>query len=363
MKILCIVLLILMKGMDIMDNKIQLYPVNKFCMPLVYYYKYANKPISYYVEELSPLNRKDVDNILNINSQLGIIEPLKNISMEKKIIFNDLGYKDNQLLEKRFQSFTEKYKENFIRKLSEIRYEDEELINGVFNSLISLNRKFSESVEPIIIAISGLYESIYTSIIASTLKSKLEKGGNRVFMLSDHPSIQSVSMPLFGTNSKTFKSISTDEIYELNVKLRAIEMSLHPDFIIIDISGGLMRADEFFMNDFGIPLWSVMQSIKPDFYFNVVPYTHYGSDYKEIINEYLSKSFDINVDYYIVTNEFYQFQPTMIYTLPETEFRNISDDKILHDMDSHNVLYVDSLEGPILDSWAKDMVSYKLDCI
>lgn len=357
------ILLILMKGMDIMDNKIQLYPANKFCMPLVYYSKYANKPMSYYVEELSPLNGKDAGHILNINSQLGIIEPLKNISMEKKIIFNDLGYEDKQLSEKRFQSFTEKYNENLITKLSEIRYENEDLINRVFNSLISLNSKFSESVEPIIITISGLYESIYTSIIASILKSKLENSGNRVVVLSDHPSIQSVSMPLFGTRSKIFKSISTDEIYELNVKLKAVEMSLHPDFIIIDIPGGLMRADEFFMNDFGIPLWSVMQSIKPDFYFNIVPATHYGSDYKEIINEYLSKSFDINVDFYIVTNEFYQFQPTMTYTLPETEFRNISDDRILHDMDSNNVLCVDSLESPILDSWAKDIVSYKLDCI
>ena len=66
-----------MKGMDKMDKKIQLYPINKFCMPLIHYYEYADKPISYHVEESSPLIGKDVSNVLNINGSLGRIESLK----------------------------------------------------------------------------------------------------------------------------------------------------------------------------------------------------------------------------------------------------------------------------------------------
>ena len=30
-----------------------------------------------------------------------------------------------------------------------------------------------------------------------------------------------------------------------------------------------MRTDEFFMNDFGVHLWSIMQSIKPDFFISM----------------------------------------------------------------------------------------------
>ncbi|MBU5426065.1 hypothetical protein KQI41_06520 [Tissierella pigra] len=347
-----------------MDNKLQLYPVNKHCMPLAYYYKYTDKSISYYTDELSPLNGQNLGEILNIKGSFETIGSLENLSMKENIFFNDLGYEDNQLLEKRLQSFTEKYKKSFIRKLSDIKYEDAELINGVTNNLISLNIKFSESIGPIVIAVSGFYQSIYTSIIASVLKAKLEKNGNKVVMLSDNPSNQSIALPLFGTNFQQFTGVSTGEIYELNMKLKAIEMTLNPDFIIIDIPGGMMRTDEFFMNDFGIHLWSVMQSIKPDFYFNVVPFTLYDNEYREIVNKYLSKSFNIDVDYFIVTNEFYKFQQTRMDILPEAEFRNISDDKLLHDIDiSDNVIYADSLERNILDSWVSNIVSYKLDCI
>lgn len=358
------ILLILMKGMDIMDNKLQLYPVNKYCMPLAYYYKYIDQSISYYTDELSPLNGQNLGEILNIKGSFEAIESLKNLSKGENIVFNDLGYEDNQLLEKRFQSFTEKYKENFIRKLSDIKYEDAELINGITNNLISLNIKFSESIEPIVIAVSGFYQSIYTSIIASVLKAKLEKSGNKVVMLSDNPSNQPIAVPSFSTSFQQFTRVSTDEIYGINMKLKAIEMALRPDFIIIDIPGGMMRTDEFFMNDFGIPLWSVMQSIKPDFYFNVVPFTLYDNEYKEIVNKYLSKSFDIDADYFIVTNEFYKFQQTKTDILPEVEFRNISDSKLLHDIDiSDNMIYVNSLESHGLDPWVRNMVSYKLDCI
>lgn len=353
-----------MKGMDIMDNKLQLYPVNKYCMPLAYYYKYIDRSISYYIDELSHLNGQKLGEILNINSSLGTIESLKGLSIGDNIIFNDLGYEDNQLLEKKFRAFTEKYKENFIRKLSDIKYEDGELINEVSNNLISLNAKFSESIEPIVIAVSGFYQSIYTSIMASVLKAKLEKNGNKVIMLSDNPSNKSIATPLFGTSFQQFTRFSTGEIYELNMKLKAIEMTLHPDFVIIDIPGGMMRTDEFFMNDFGIPLWTVMQSIKPDFYFNAVPFVLYDNEYKEIINKYLSKLFDIKTDFFIVTNESYQFQQTRTDVLPEIEFRNISDDKLLHDIDiSDNVLYVDLIENYRLDSWIRNIVSYKLDCI
>lgn len=236
-------------------------------------------------------------------------------------------------------------------------------INTVTNNLKTINCKYIESVKPVTIFISGSYNTLYTTILSLVIKAHLENRNRKVVLLSDYDKCKIPALNLYGKKLEE-ASLSSNDISILNLKLKAIQMNLNPEYIIFDIPGGMMRANQYYMNDYGIPLWSTMQAVRPDFYLNVVPYTLYNNAYEEMVNTYLGNNFNTKTDYFCITNESYDFISSRVDKLPEVQYRNIRRNDFINNLLNNNqIISVNKLfDDKKIKSIIDKLESYLLDC-
>lgn len=162
-----------------------------------------------------------------------------------------------------------------------------------------------------VIFIGGLVDQANNYEILLSTSDKLKQQGYKVSAICEKSECE-----LFGfhahPNFFMGNDISEiDKIIEFNKFVQHIELWEHPDVILIQIPGGMMKYNNILTNDFGIYAYLISQAIQPDYFICCTVYGFFSKEFSSLISNDFYYKFGFRIDCFHMSNMMMDIQESI----------------------------------------------------
>lgn len=193
-----------------------------------------------------------------------------------------------------------------------------------------------------VLLICGMFENLNKFLIQVGIREEFISRGYKVCQIGSRQCSNILGfypMPQFMFDSSISEK---DKILMFNHYLKIKEVQEKPDIIIIGIPGGIFPFSEKIVENFGMMLYEITQTVNVDCTVFSTPYYEEISSVVDIFSEQAMKMYNFDIDYFIVQNKMIELMESeiehkMVYlTLPQNHIVNG-----INRVGKDNIFYID----------------------
>ena len=217
--------------------------------------------------------------ILNPGDNLALYKHIKSVyvlAKKNKIIIHDLtGYFDTKIKQK--------------------------------NDNDSFNPYPIGTIEKPIIYISGIFDSIHSSLISLNLKFYLKETGYNSKIMTCDKNLKYSNDIIFNSSFLEKPEKLYLMQYKLYEQIKRLDDDMNVDLIIVQVPGGFSQINNYVFNDFGIYFTFLNNLVRPDYLIVSLPYDFSDRDIVNEIKDVSESKYNKKIDAFVLNNGYWRF--------------------------------------------------------
>lgn len=291
------------------EKKLLLFPFNDYSFPLIDYLKKSNVEFLLATCIGTGLVGKDAAysvNMPNINVEVLDIH---------KICWNQIS--DLVLLNPGENLSLYNQIENILPVVKKNNIPIRDLTNRIDNKSDEKKDYKFTPIKPIqkpVVYVSGLFESIFNSLICLNLKLELKKLGINAKIITEDKNFRYTNDIIYDVCFLEKPEKLYWMQYKLYEQIKMMDDDNHVDLIVIQVPGGFAQVNDHVLNDFGVYFSFLNNIVRPDFFIVSLPYDFSDNEMIYEMRDVAENKYHKQIDTFVVNNGYWRFSEGVTLT-------------------------------------------------
>lgn len=163
----------------------------------------------------------------------------------------------------------------------------------------------------VVVLVEGLVEDPLTFEVLLSLTASFREQGHRVSAISDRSYCEFFNVHPVPSFLKSVGKTECEKIRGFNQYLRLLEREEHPELILIQVPGGMMKYNKMIANSFGVYAYLISQAVQADYSVCTVPYSLYEKELVEKLNHTFFERFGCGIDCTLMSGKMMNFMESI----------------------------------------------------